>query len=57
MDIASKILLVTSLLCLVLAVLTAVAQAIKDGIKGVKLMPSGLFLALYAITYAAWILL
>lgn len=57
MDIASKIVLVTSLLCLALAVVTALAQVMKDGIKGVKFMPPGLFLVLYVLTYAAWLLL
>ncbi|MEL4358003.1 MULTISPECIES: hypothetical protein [unclassified Luteococcus] len=56
MDIASKILLVTSLLCLALAVVTALAQVMKTGIRGVRFMPSGLFLILYAVTYTVWLL-
>lgn len=57
MDMASKLLLATSLLCLALAVVTALAQVMKDGIKGVKFMPPGLFLVLYGVTYAVWLLL
>lgn len=57
MELFSQILLVTSLLCLAAAVATALAQAIKDGIKGVKFIPAGPLLALYAITYALWLLL
>lgn len=56
-EIASNILLVASLLCLAASVVTAFAQVIKDGLKGVKFMPSGAFFAMYAITFAFWLFL
>jgi len=57
MAMTSQVLLVVSLLCLALAVVTALAQVMKNGLKGVTFMPSGIFLTLYAVTYTAWFLL
>lgn len=57
METVSMILLVTSLLLLAAAVLTALAQILKDGLKGLKPMPAGLLLALYVVTYAVWLVL
>lgn len=57
MEITSNILLVASLLCLAASGVTALAQVMKNGLKGLKFMPSGVFFALYAITFAVWLLL
>ncbi len=57
MEMTSQVLLVVSLACLAAAVIAAVGQVLKAGLKGLKFMSSGLFFLLYIITYVAWLAL
>lgn len=57
METALNILLVVSMGCLGLSFVTAFYQVWRKGLKGLKFMPSGLFLVLYAVTYVGWLIL
>lgn len=57
MEMTSQVLLVVILACLAAAVIAAVGQVLKAGLKGLKFMSSGLFFLLYIITYVAWLAL
>lgn len=57
MDILRNAILIVSMFFLFSSFISVVFQLLKEGLRGLRFFPSGIFFSIYVVTFAVWIFL